>query len=144
FRPMVAAANPTDFLVASFDGGHHMLPGHEIDHAAHEQLSWLVGYAFVVGFGLAVLIYWKGLDLAERIKQALRPVYTVLEHKFYFDELYNAFLVGGVLVLKSVAYAFDRFFVDGLVDRSATVTGWLAMVGGRAIEAKGVDGLVNA
>ena len=90
--------------------------------------SRLVGVAFLVGFFAAFVIYRKGLGLAERISVAFRPVHTLLEHKFYFDELYNTFLVGGMLVIKSIAYAFDKFIVDGLVNLAGLMTKWLAML----------------
>lgn len=143
FRPMVAEANPAGFLVATYDGGHHMLPGHEIDHDAHKYLSMIVGGAFVIGFAAAMAIYWNGLGLAGRLAQTFRPVHTLLARKFYFDELYGAVFVGGVLVVKSLAYAFDKFIVDGIVNLSAAVTERLSRFTGEVLDARGVDGAVN-
>jgi len=143
FRGMVADAHPNDFLVASFDGGHHAEHGVAIDHDAHTQLAKLVGGAFVVGFFLAFLIYRKGLELPARIAGALRPLYVVLDRKFFIDELYGAVLVGGVLVIKTVAALFDKLVVDGVVNLSAAITRGLATLSGRVIDAKVVDGAVN-
>jgi NADH-quinone oxidoreductase subunit L len=140
---MVASAHPQDFLVWSFDGSHEAAYGMPIAHAVHGHLAKLVGFSFVVGFLFAIAIYAKGLALAERIKNTFKPIHTLLEHKFYFDELYDTFLVGGVLVIKSIAYVFDKFIVDGVVNLSGILTKWLALLSGRVIDAKGVDGLVN-
>ena len=48
-------------------------------NAAHHWLVVGVGFAFVIGFGVALAIYRNGLGLAERIKRAVGPLHTVLE-----------------------------------------------------------------
>lgn len=142
FRPLVAEAHPHDFLVVSYDahGGGH---GAAIGHGAHANLPWIVGGAFAVGFVLAWAIYRNGLATGEKLAKTLRPVHTLLVHKFYFDELYGLVLVGGLMVVKSVAYAFDKYIVDGLVNLSAAITEWLSRFSGNVLDAAGVDGLVN-
>jgi NADH-quinone oxidoreductase subunit L len=135
FRSMVAKAAPAGFLVPSIDG--------DTLHAAHHALAFLVGPAFLVGFAIAIAIYRNGLATGEKLAKALRPVHTLLVHKFYFDEIYGTFLVGGLLVIKSVAYAFDKYIVDGLVNLSAAITERLSRFSGNVLDARGVDGLVN-
>ncbi|HOA73173.1 MAG TPA: NADH-quinone oxidoreductase subunit L [Phycisphaerae bacterium] len=136
FRPMVAQAAPAGFLVKSIDGNAL--------HAAHHALAYLVGPAFVIGFAIAIAIYRKGLGLAESLAKALRPAHTVLEHKFYFDELYGLALIGGVHGLKKVAYLFDQYVIDFLVNLSARITERLSRFSGEAFDARVVDGAVNA
>ncbi|MEP0844878.1 MAG: NADH-quinone oxidoreductase subunit L [Phycisphaerae bacterium] len=143
FRPMVAEAHPADFLVASYDGGHHADAGVPIDHAAHGQLAYIVGGAFVVGFLAAWLIYRNGLATADRLARTFKPIHTFLLRRMFIDDLYMAVLVGGVMVVKSVAYFFDKVVVDGLVNLSAGVTERLARFSGDVLDARGVDGLVN-
>ncbi|HOB73566.1 MAG TPA: NADH-quinone oxidoreductase subunit L [Phycisphaerae bacterium] len=147
FRPMVAEAvseiGLQQALVASYDGGHHAEAGLAIDHDTHKYLSMIVGGAFVVGFLVAIAIYWNGLGLAERLARTFQPVHTLLVRKFYFDELYGAAFVGGVLVIKSLLYAFDKYIVDGIVNLSAAVTERLSRFAGNVLDARGVDGAVN-
>ncbi len=146
FRPMVADAAPQPFLTVAFDGvaeeaeGAH---GELIAHNAHAALAPIVGFAFVAGFVLAWLIYRRGLAVAEKLQQALRPLHTVLVHKFYFDEVYGLVLVGGTMALKSICYAFDKYVVDGLVNLSAWITERISRFSGVVLDAGMVDGAVN-
>ncbi|NLE62024.1 MAG: NADH-quinone oxidoreductase subunit L [Planctomycetes bacterium] len=136
FRPMVADAVPAGFLVPSIDG-------EKLRHA-HTALAGIVGGAFVVGFLVAILIYRKGLDLATMIARAMWPIHTVLEHKFYFDELYGLVLVGGTHAIKAILYAFDKWIVDGMVNLAGRATAWLARFTGNVLDTIGVDGAVDS
>jgi NADH-quinone oxidoreductase subunit L len=146
FRPTVAEAHPADFLVTSFDPHSHT-PAHAsgqlVDPHTHEALTWIVGFAFVAGFAIAIAIYRKGLGTAEFIAARLRPLHTLLIHKFYLDELYGAVLVGGIMVAKTAAYLFDKMVIDGLVNAAAGVTKVVAWISGNIVDARGVDGAVN-
>jgi len=150
FRPLVAEAagqmSTAPFLTQLYDGtaatpaeAHGAL----IDHAAHHALVPAVGFAFVVGFALAIAIYGRGLALATKLAAALRPLHTLLEQKFYFDELYGRVLVGGVAALRAVLYGFDKYVVDGLVDLSGVVTRAASWFSGVILDQGLVDGLVN-
>ncbi|MFQ6048892.1 MAG: hypothetical protein ACE5K7_05965, partial [Phycisphaerae bacterium] len=139
FRPMVAEADPGGFLVRTFDGRHG--PGM---HAAHEALVPIIGLAFVVGFIVAIAIYWRGLEVSGRLAAALRPLHTLLVRKFYFDELYGAVLVGGTLVVAGVIRVFDLFVIDLAVNLAGRITTRLSWLAGWVLDLWGVDGLVNA
>jgi NADH-quinone oxidoreductase subunit L len=81
----VATAAP---MVMAIDGHIHT-PA--ID-SAHHWLMYGVGGAFVVGFIIAIIVYGRGLELARRIRDLAWPtraVYTLLVHKYYFDEVYD-------------------------------------------------------
>jgi NADH-quinone oxidoreductase subunit L len=146
FRPLVAAAAPQPFLTQAFDGeateiaeAHGVMVGRH----AHAALAPIVGGAFLVGFVLAWLIYRRGLAVADRLAQALKPLHTVLVHKFYFDELYGLVLIGGTMALKGICYLFDKYVVDGLVNLSAYVTERLSAFSGIVLDQGVVDGAVN-
>jgi len=148
FRPLVAAAAPAGLLTQVFDGAAGSaseLAPHAtmIDHGAHAALAKIVGFAFVAGFFVAIVIYARGLVVGEKLKRAFLPLHTVLEHKFYFDELYGAVFVGGTHVLKNVSYAFDKYVVDGLVNLSAWLTERISAFSGYVLDKGLVDGLVN-
>jgi NADH:ubiquinone oxidoreductase subunit 5 (subunit L)/multisubunit Na+/H+ antiporter MnhA subunit len=146
FRPLVAEAAPLAFLTAAYDGAAATAAeahGTLIDHSAHKVLALAVGFAFVVGFAIAILIYRRGLAVGERIARALRPLHTVLIHKFYFDEVYGLVLVGGTMALKEICYLFDKYVVDGLVNLSAFVTERVSAFSGIVLDQGVVDGVVN-
>ncbi len=150
FRPLVAEGavqmSTAPFLTMLYDGeaatAEHA-HGVPIDHAAHRALVPAVGFAFVIGFVLAIAIYGRGLALATKLAAALRPLHTLLEHKFYFDELYGVVLVGGVAALRAVSYGFDKYVVDGLVNLSGLLTRVASWFSGVILDQGLVDGLVN-
>jgi NADH-quinone oxidoreductase subunit L len=160
FRPMVAEAHPYDFLVTAFDGhgAEHgtafqavnlgqdarATHGTAIDHHAHTALAAIVGGAFLVGFAIAWAIYRNGLATGEMLAERLRPIHNVLVKKFYFDEVYGVVLVGGTMLIKGLCYVFDKLVVDGLVNLSGYVTERLSRLSGDVLDARGVDGAVNA
>ena len=56
---------------------------------------------------------------AGKIRQAAGPLYTILDRKYYIDELYSWFFVGGARTLGSALWkvgdvtVIDGFFVNG-------------------------------
>ena len=136
FRDLVAEAAPVGFLVKAIND-------EVLSHHTHQMMGVLVGGAFVVGFIAAWLIYRNGLRLAEGLAWRLRPVHALLEHKFYFDEIYGLFLVGGIHVVKMISALFDRVVVDGLVNVSGLATKRIAMFTGEDLDQGVVDGTVN-
>ncbi len=96
----------------------------------------------VLGILAAFVVYdWKKID-AEKLKQRVKPVYTFLYNKWYFDELYDATAVAGTLLLsKSLAW-FDGHVIDGVVNGAATLTRLWSTLSGK-FDHYIVDGLVN-
>jgi NADH-quinone oxidoreductase subunit L len=72
----------------------------------------------------------------------LGPIYTALERKLYFDELYGATIVRGALLLSRMARLFDTYVVDGLVNAAGKITIVFSAIS-RWIDVNIVDGLVN-
>jgi proton-translocating NADH-quinone oxidoreductase chain L len=105
--------------------------------------SVLIG---TVGIGLGVLYYgpwekWKRLDAA---KTAIRfnPIYNFFYHKWYFDELYQAALIGPTLKIARGISTFDKVVVDGVVNGSARITALFSRLSGK-FDSGLVDGVVN-
>ncbi len=137
-RPMLADAAPAGFLVPTIDGANG--PGM---HSVHSALIPIVGFAYVVGFGLAIFIYRRGLGMADRLRRVFAPVHLVLERKFFFDEVYNVFLVGGCKVLAKISALFDTYFVDLIVNLVARLIERLGSFSGWVVDARGIDGVAN-
>jgi NADH-quinone oxidoreductase subunit L len=98
----------------------------------------------VAGLGILAAFatyYWKKIS-ADAFARALAPVHTFLVNKWYFDELYQAVVVNGVLGLASVLRWVDTFVVDGAVNGAGRVTRGVAFVSGK-FDTYVVDGLVN-
>jgi NADH-quinone oxidoreductase subunit L len=142
FRPLIADGAPaaTDAaMVLAFDGHTHTTAM----SAAHHWLFWGVGFAFIVGFAIAWAIYRKGLATADVIRRRAGLLYVILEHKYFFDEVYNTVWVKGCVLVARIARFFDTWVVDLLFDLAAGVTERLSAFSGWVLDYHGVDGVVN-
>ena len=141
FRDFVARAAPhMPAMVPMVDAGHASAVG----HAVHPLIAPLVGFAFIVGLGLAWFVYRDGFRIAGPISKlpVVRPFYNLLWNKFYFDEVYNAVLVMGTRAFAVFCGLFDGWIIDGLVNSAGRITTALASVIG-IVDNKIVDGAVN-
>jgi len=110
-----------------------------------------LGLAFALG-GLALgwLVYgWKPMRAGEmdRVEAAMRKVwlgwlYACLHNRFYFDELYQATLVRGSILLADLFYAFDHGVVDGLANLAGDLVRRLSHISDW-FDVHVVDALVN-
>jgi NADH-quinone oxidoreductase subunit L len=88
--------------------------------ALHGFLSLPFGLV-VLAFAITTYIYLFNPALAGRIKQLLKPLWTVLDRKYWVDDVYFAlFAKGGVKLGRLFWKAGDAAVVDGaLVNGSA-------------------------
>jgi NADH-quinone oxidoreductase subunit L len=96
----------------------------------------------VAGILVARRFYVTHPDLPDRLAARWRGAHTLLFHKYYVDELYDATAIKGTMVGGRGLWPFDRVVVDGAVNGS----GWLTRVsswGSHMIDKYVVDGLVN-
>ena len=96
--------------------------------------SWgslvLGGVISIAGIALAFVLHLQNRPLADRLARALGPLTTIVEHKFYVDEIYQACIVEPLWMLGRLLYNIDRFLVDGLVN----LTGFLPQVPGYSLK----------
>ena len=119
--------------------GHHS-PDHDRAHNIVVPLSFVI---VLVGVGLSALFYYWRKFSADAVAARLRPIYTLLWNKYYFDELYDGVLVALTVAGSRVLGLFDLRFIDGIVNGvgvavqagCARVAGWF--------DNTFVDGLVN-
>jgi NADH-quinone oxidoreductase subunit L len=90
-------------------------------------VSLLVG---VAGIALAALLYLRVPALATRARAAAGPLYTLLSHKFYFDEIYDRIFVRPLRSLAGVL--FGRFDVP-VIDGTVNAVGRVLRAGGQAL-----------
>ena len=85
-------------------------------------------YLAAAGAGTAWYFYLKRPDLPEVISKKLSGLYTLLDHKYYFDDLYiDGFAAGGRAAGKFLWQKGDELVIDGIiVNGTANTIGRLA------------------
>ncbi len=114
-----------------------------IVHVAHRRAMFLSLFAAGLGILLSWLTYQRRIIRSDRVLEALPGVHRWLWNKYYFDEVYNAVIVRGVLRLNRAAATFDKVVVDGIVNSAGYLTRGAAWLSGSA-DRYVVDGMVNA
>ena len=97
-----------------------------IGHGFVSAPFWLAA----AGIFTAWYLYRRRPDLPKRIAMELGPLYSLVERKYGFDELYSWLLAGGARNLgRGFWRAGDQTVIDGLmVNGSARVVGWFSGV----------------
>ncbi len=107
-------------------GAHHVADG-LFSHDEVANISILLGLG---GFLAAVLMYFKPIINPDWFRKGFAPLYNLFIHKWYFDELYSAFVKQIYLVFAEASAAFDKGFIDGIVN----LTGNTVMSTGTALK----------
>ncbi len=88
----------------------------------HALTGWPVIIA-LLGLLLAWWFYIKSPDTPKKLAQSLRGPYTLILHKYYIDELYNAAIVQPLLWTSTnvLWHVVDEGVIDGTVNGTARV-----------------------
>jgi NADH-quinone oxidoreductase subunit L len=99
---------------------HHLSFGVEIGLFA---VSAIVALA---GIGLAYFFYVARPAIPRNLARSSRPIFSLLAHKYYVDELYQVvFVQTGRNLARAMARGVDKLLIDDiLVDGSARLMGW--------------------
>jgi NADH-quinone oxidoreductase subunit L len=141
---LIAQAQPT--WAVSWQMEEANLPAAHSEHSTHgchTAATVVAGGAMAGGFLLAIVTYVLGWISAAKTAERFKPLYNLLVNKFYFDELYQATFVAGVLKLAAFGKWFDKTVLDGIADGSARWVVRTAFFSGRTLDNRGVDGAVN-
>ncbi len=111
FLEPVFASNSTAGQVSLGTAGH----GLEVGLAA---VSVLVALA---GFYLAYMLYYKKPGTAAAFAERAKPVYSLLEHKYWIDEFYRNFLV--IPLMMMTRGMLELIFERGVVNGTARAAG---------------------
>ncbi|HYU59069.1 MAG TPA: NADH-quinone oxidoreductase subunit L [Actinomycetota bacterium] len=113
--------------------------------AEHEPFNYgfaavsILGAAGGLAVGYRLYRGWRERDPVRN----LGPVYTVLERKYYLDDIYMGGVVRPIQYrLSAAANWFNQRVLDGIVDGAAVVTRWFASLV-NLFDQKAVDGAVN-
>ncbi len=105
----------------------------ELIHHMHEVPLWVKWAPFAVmltGFAVAWYAYIKNPGLPAKFAGAIKPLYTFVYNKWYFDELYDRIFVRPAFWLGN---AFWKLGDVGLIDRfGPNGSAWAVLQGSRA------------
>jgi len=96
------------FLGPVFHAETHVA-GHMILRNAEPVLAAVSIATAALGFFAAYVFYYKKPGTAGTLAQKYKPVYSLVEHKFWVDEIYGLLIVQPLLML-------SRLFLGGIVD----------------------------
>jgi NADH-quinone oxidoreductase subunit L len=141
----VAAPAPTNGHAAATQGngaGAESEHDAHITHVAHRTAMYLSILIAGLGIFFAFGVYMFGWVNPDRVAAALAPVHSFLVNKWYFDELYEATVIGGSKALSRGLAWFDMHVVDGLVNLAAQLGVFVSFLIGK-FDNFVVDGAVN-
>ena len=102
---------------------HGVLP--MVLHALTTLPFWLA----LGGAASAWYLYIKRPDLPAVVKQKFALIAMVLERKYFIDEFNDWFFAGGARLLgRGLWNGGDKLLIDGLINGSARLVGWIASV----------------
>ncbi len=138
------AAAPAEHAAAPAAHGatHDAAHDAHIEHVAHLTAMYSSVGIGTLGIVLAFGIYLLGWVDPKAVAERFKPLYLFSLNKWYFDELYEATVINGSKAFSRGCAWFDNNVVDGLVNLSAQVGVFLAMLIGKFDNAV-VDGAVN-
>jgi len=96
------------FLEPVFNPGQHIVE-HVTTRGAEPILALISVLAAFIGFFFAYVFYYRKPGIAAALAQRLKPLYNLLDHKYWVDEIYGRLLITPLL-------AFSRLILGGLVD----------------------------
>jgi NADH-quinone oxidoreductase subunit L len=100
-------------IIAGWNGEvpHFLDPHGEVEHS---NLGWALLLVPLAGFLVAAKIYWKAEPSDAPVKAALGKIWTVVENKYYFDELYLWIVKYVQGTIANVCEWFDRWILQKL------------------------------
>jgi NADH-quinone oxidoreductase subunit L len=122
------------------------------EHHAHEPAQFttivmpatlLATGTWLAGIGLATVMYGLGYLNPDDVRRQFSPIYSLLINKWWFDELYDAIFVKPALFFSRLFAEFDRYWIDGFIDRLASFVVWFSKQWDVIADRGLVDGSIN-
>jgi NADH-quinone oxidoreductase subunit L len=98
------------FLDPVFSAGHEAIAAAPASSGTAFALSAVAITVFAIGFYFAYSFYYRKPGTAAALAEKYKPVYSLLDHKYWLDEIYGVVFVTGIL-------GFARVALGGIVDK---------------------------
>lgn len=109
----------------------HWLTGQDHEEAANWTVIILSTLAGVLGIGLGYLIYLKRTIPRDIVSGKMPWLYTLLNRKYFIDEVYEAIIVKPLRGLGYILELIDIYVIDGIVRLVAFTVVSLGRLGSR-------------
>lgn len=109
----------------------HWLTGQDHEEAANWTVIILSTLAGVLGIGLGYLIYLKRTIPRDIVSGKLPWLYTLLNRKYFIDEIYDTIVVKPLRGLGYILELIDIYIIDGIVRLIAFTVVSLGRLGSR-------------
>jgi NADH-quinone oxidoreductase subunit L len=118
------------FLGPVFNPAEHVAE-HLVSRGAEPLLALISVLAAVIGFYFAYVLYYRKPGTAAALAVRFKPLYNLLDHKYWVDEIYGRVIVSPLLWLSRIVLGG---LVDGLIVQGTGATlaggtrglGWLS------------------
>lgn len=138
FKDIVShsSANPVTLPVDAAYGvehaGDHAADAHHASIAGmdpHFFMIVLSSILAVAGIALAAFFFWINRELTAKLAKTFAPIVTLLENKYYIDELYDVVFVHPLKRLGGLFYVVDVLIINNLLSFVA----WVPTMVGRGV-----------
>jgi NADH-quinone oxidoreductase subunit L len=120
------------FVLTPFNGWlGNWLTGERHEETANWAVMVLSTLAGLLGIGLGALMYWKRSVPRDAVSAKVPWLYTLVQRKYFIDEIYDAVIVGTLRGIGRVLDLIDVYIVDGLVRLVTAAVVGLGRVGVR-------------
>jgi len=125
-------ANPAPFgQFAIAEEQHERDPAVAQQDAQRTRMLMIVsGLISLLGIYMAYLMHLKDREAAEKLAAQHPLVIDVLEHKYWFDEIYQNGIIEPLRKFGEILFAIDRFVIDGVV----WIISFIPQAGGYALK----------
>jgi NADH-quinone oxidoreductase subunit L len=112
-----------DFLASTPSLTYPPIADTAAPHAFHWDLAIQGTLAAAAGIAVAALGHLGRRSDGPQLERFLGPLETLFANRFFLDQIYSALIVRPLELVATIAAAFDRHVVDGLVDGVARIPG---------------------
>jgi len=121
-----------EYAASHGHGGEHADEVHHAKFAGmdpHNFMILLSSLLAIAGIALAAFFFWFNRELTAKLAKAFAPVVTLLESKYYIDELYDLVFVQPLRRLGGLFYVIDVLIINNLL----AFVAWVPTMVGRGV-----------
>ena len=108
--PALGGHNEIEHFLAPVFSSGDLAEAAPVSHGLELTLAAVSLLTAAIGFLIAFFLYIRKPGTSTALAQKYKPAYTLLENKFYIDELYSSFILTPIMVV-------SRLLLAGVVDQ---------------------------